>query len=613
VNVTVQVGHAGLAREDRITPIRVTLGQNEKPIVGRIELDDLRGSRTETPFELPRQGNKVYTLYAALSQSPTSTAGESAELRVVEAGKTLYRQLLTPAYSSGTQVVLSASGDGSGLQFLDDQRTFRVAHLNPQDLPREWAGFFPADVVALNGRAWAALDDAQRRAFRTWVEMGGRAVLCGESLSEWRDPEAAALTAVTPARLASGRRPECLAAWGDAAYDAPGRLLTVAGPLRPGARPLFGEAEPVAAVRTALRGRTVWLGFDAFRQSIREWEGGATFWRRALQEAAREADAAPLAPPETLEGARAAATALPRLPAPPLGAILGFGVCYALIFGPLNIFVLRRLRRTVRAWFFVPSLALGMTLAVLLIGQTWGNARTVLNSVSLLQATAGGRTASEETLVGLFTPTNRAFDLSVDDTAPALRDAGSADPRDEGGVVIGWPRSQADGLSRWDAVPLVLYSTRLLRLDRPRDLNGSVEARLDWSRGAPTGAVVNGTDLSLAGAYVYHQGRFHWLGEVTPGGRATVRRDGWAAALEANLPGVEATAPDGAAAFRGRFAALWRAAGGVALGAEGRRDAWLIAECTRGDGGARGPGGLTVAQVPYSNQAALLLVRLPRG
>jgi hypothetical protein len=610
VNATVQVGRAGVARDGVTVPIRVTLGQNEKAIVGKLVLDDLRGGRTEAPFDLPRNGNKQYTLFAALSQVPESRNGESAELSVTEGGRVLARQTLTPVYPTSTQVVLSATGDGSGLQFLDDQRAFRVEHLAPVDLPREWAGFFPADVVAVNGRAWSAMDDAQRRALRMWVEMGGHALLCGESPLEWRDPEAAALVGVTPARPAPGAAGACLAAWGDAPYvSGGGAVPTVTGPLRPGARVLFGgEAGATAAVRRALRGRVVWLGFDAFRQSIRTWPGNEVFWRRALTEATRAAEEPPVRPPEEVEEARLAATALPRLPAPPLAALLAFGAFYAVVFGPLNILVLRRLRRTVRAWLFVPSLALGMTLVVLFAGQLWGNARTVLNSVTLLHAAAGGRTAREETLVGLFTPTNRAFDLSVDDTAPRLADAGSADPRDEGVAAVGWPRFQSDGIARWDALPLVLYSTRLLRLDRPRDLNGSVEARLDWSGGAPRGDLTNGTGLVLRGAHVYYQGRVHWLGDLAAGGRAPVRRDRWARALPGAPAGREAAAPAEVAAFRGRMDALWRRAGELTLAAGARQDAWLIAEC----GDWRG-GGLTVAQVPYSNQAALLLVRLPRS
>ena len=72
-------------------------------------------------------------------------------------------------------LVLSASGDGAGLQFLNEAKVdqylarkppFQAVHLSPPDLPRQWAGYSCADAVALNGRAWGQMDDEQRRALR---------------------------------------------------------------------------------------------------------------------------------------------------------------------------------------------------------------------------------------------------------------------------------------------------------------------------------------------------------------------------------------------------------------------------------------------------------------
>ena len=41
-------------------------------------------------------------------------------------------------------------------------------------------------------------------------------------------------------------------------------------------------------------------------------------------------------------------------------SVLAFGLVYVLVFGPLNIWLLRRLRRTVRAWLFMPAVAVIM-------------------------------------------------------------------------------------------------------------------------------------------------------------------------------------------------------------------------------------------------------------
>lgn len=605
VNMTVEVGQAGAARQGQVVPIKVTLGQNEKPITGTLELDNLEGRRTEMPVELPRQSNKVYTLFAPLSQSSSRLSGEWAEVRVREGGRVLAKQLLTPV-NADAKVLLSCTDDGSGLQFLDDRRRYRVAHLLPRDLPQQWAGYEPASVVALNGRAWAAMSPEQRKALRTWVEQGGRAILCGEALNEWRDPDGQSLAAITPARIATRTSLDCLDVWGEAPFRAAaGSILTVSGTPLPGA---FSHSGQELMEREVLAGRVLWMGFDPFRETFRNWDGYERFWRRVLDRAERAPTAAPpVNDPDQVDSARSAASSLPRLPTPPMPVIIAFGVVYAVIFGPVNIWVLRRLRRTVKAWLFVPTLALVMTVVVLFAGQMWGSARTVLNSVSILQASQGSRSAREVSLIGLFSPTNRSFDLAVEDVAPVLEDRGSTDPQVSDQIRLDWPELQSEGMVRWSSVPIVLFSTRLLHLDRPRDLAGSVEARLAWADATrPAGSVTNGSNLKLRGAYLFCAGRYHWLGDLGAGASAKIG-SGWKPRLEGSLAAQKAGQLIENETFRENVESLWRNAPDQLLNGAARRDAWLIAECD----GYRS--GLSLSQIPYSNQAGLLLVRLPRG
>jgi hypothetical protein len=610
VNMVVEVGHGNAVRQGQTVPVRVTLSQNAKPITGRLELDDLNGGRTVTPIDLPRGSNKVYTLYAELSQDEHTTSGDSAEIRVHDGGTMLARQALRPAYVKEGSVVISATGDGSGLQFLHDpdQKGLRVTHHSPADLPRQWAGYSPADVVALNGRAWTAMDDEQRRALRMWVESGGRAILCGESTTEWRDPEAAAIVGLEPRTVHSEGSLECLDAWGDVPFVARGgKLLTVSGPLLAGTSTAFRQqGYPLVVARTALRGQVLWMGFDPFRETLRDWEGYQTFWIRAIESVKRSKDPVRVLSPEEVEDARSAANSLPRLPAPPMAAIVAFGVVYALIFGPVNIWILRRLRRTVKSWLFVPALSLGMTVVVLLVGQTWGNTRTVLNSVSVLHAVAGGRTAQERTLIGIFSPTNRAFDLTVDDPAPSLQDRGGVDAQGAAPVSLGWPDLQADGATRWEALPLLLYSTRMLHLERPLDLRGQFDARLTWN-GAPAGKLVNGTNIALRGVYLMRNGRRQWVGDLAQGAEVTVRAGAWASGLKEELPdpGKSGQFLENQR-FRQSIQALWDHAPSALMDTANSKDVWLIGEC------ADYRSALNVAQVPYSNEAGLMVVRIPK-
>lgn len=597
----------------RCVPVRVVLDNNEGSVSGRLEVRDLRGRTTEMPFDLPRKAHKEYSLYLrAPAVDEENSRSTWLEVSAISGSRVLNRQRVTVKLLTGSTLVRVAV-EGGNLEFLNRREQFDfgseekrifVAAEAVQDLPRQWAGYEPADLVVMNGGTWREMDDDQRRALRIWVEQGGHAVLCGESTTEWRDPDGQALAGVLPAELTSLSRVDALRAWGGQPYAAQGGgLLTVSGPLNPGSVSLDREGgRPLVVRRSVLRGRVLWLGFDPFRETMRDWPGYQRFWTRVL-EVAREPEPERVHAIEGLDDARAAANALPRLPAPPLGAILAFGVVYALIFGPLNIWVLRRMRRTVRSWFFMPGLAVAMTFVVLVTGQTWGSGRTVLNSLSVLQAASTGRTAYEQTLTGIFSPTNRAFALTLDDPAPRVADA-SVPEAGDAGLTLDWPSQQLDAGVRWDAVALSLFSTRVLGQWHPRDLGGSLRISLDAN---DAGVVRNETAYALRAAYLYHSPYFYWLGDVAPHVTVPVRAGCWDHAL------VHRLTPPGSAGkllenetFRDRVARLWGGARDLLLADGGGKDTWLVAEV------ADYAGGLQVKEVPYNNRAALLLVRSPR-
>ncbi len=526
VNVVAEVGVDNCYRSGGITPIKVTLDNNGDSIEGRLSLTPNDGGKgTEMAIDLPRRGHKVYTLFCRLRGSGIDAfEAASWDLRLWDkrsGGRALHRQKLEPEQEEKATLVLSCTGDGSGLQFLHDKERYRIQHLSPNEMPRQWPGYGPADVVALNGPAWQEMDDEQRAALRVWLDQGGHAVLCGESPTEWRDPEAAGLIGCAPKDLASLPRLECVTEWAGQPYQASaGKLMTISGPLRPGAEKLLVEgARPIVISRPTVKGRVVWVGFDPFSQTIRNWRGNKAFWRRLLQEAR---SGKPESKPElqTSQPTLAAATtALPRLPAPPHWALLVFGAAYALIFGPINILILRRLRRSVRAWFFMPSLALGMLVIVLAGGQAWGQARTILNEVTLLETRIGSRSAWESGLLGVFSPTNRSFAARIEDPAPNVVSLIPASSRDvEGGSKqMGWPDEQLDGAVRWSSLPMQLFSIAWLPVGRPRDLAGSLE----WTRTADNRpALRNGTALRLRNTYLKRRGvrsEYVWLGTVEPG------------------------------------------------------------------------------------------------
>jgi len=602
VGMQVAVGHGNAAREGGLTPIRVALQNNGEPLVGRLEVRDKRGNVTDTPVDLPRRSNKVYSLFVPLA--PADYTAEIGTLTLSEGRRTIEKQVLTPLFNQDRKIVISVSGDSSSLQFLHQADQLEVTPIAPADLPRQWAGYEPADVVALTGRAWTQMDDEQKRAFRIWIEQGGRGILSGEATTEWRDPDGEALAGVAPVRLASDPLLSSTAAWGGSPCRASaGSILTVTGPLTPGSRELYAEdGHALIVERDAVYGKVLWLGFNPFTEVVRSWPGSEKFWRRAIETARASRTDSLSDGLGSVPDAITAARSLPRLPAPPLAAIVVFGLSYAVIFGPVNIAVLRRLRRTVRAWLFVPALALGMTLVVLFAGQLWGNARTVLNSLSVLHAANGGRSAREDTVTGIFSPTNRAFDLSSDDPSPGIRDLGSGSVDEPGpGLNLSWPDHQVDGTMTWKQVALQLFATRVLEHSRPRDLGGSFRMKLGPDG---SGTIANDTRFPLRSAYLSRNGRYCWVGELPAGGSVSVKAKDWTRRFSKTMaaPQVPGQMRENQL-FRQSVERLWRGARESLLTSQVRKEAWLVGEMTDFQGG------LEVADVPFNNRAALIMVR----
>jgi hypothetical protein len=626
VNMVVEVGYQELARRDRVTRVRVTLINSREPVSARLQLR-ASGRRRSISQEvaLPPLARKEYVFHVPLAPDAASATGASGQLVLAAGRKVLARQDLQPRYTRARRVVISATGDGTGLQLLNpeevtvtlpNQREYEAVHLSIPELPNEWAGYLAADTVVVTGRAWMQMSAEQRRALRMWIEAGGVAVLSGESLTEWADEDGRSLLPVIPRGAVARRALPELAEWGGSAPPLmAGAVLAVRGQPRAGTRVLLGPVEaPLAVTGPAVAGTVLWFAFEPLRGPFRDWESLVPFWQRALNEVHRATTPAPAPRLWQAGDALAAARALPRLPVPPVGGIAAFGVVYAVVFGPLNIWVLRRLRRTVRAWLFMPALALVMTLVALFGGQRWGGARTVVNEISLVRTQSGSRTAYEESLVGLFSPTNRAFDLSVADSAPGLTYRAGDLPAQAAaeGISPGWPTRVDDTGLTWEQVPLQLFSLLVLAQSRPRDLGGSISldgpAPATVLRAGLTGTVRNSTQLPLSDVYLAQGRRYAAVGRVGAGAAVRVLPGAWRDTMPRPL------SADGAPAehfenrlYRERFYTLWNEARARLAPPAAREDLWLIGVCEGYQGGLR------VAEAPFNNRRALVMVRLPGG
>jgi hypothetical protein len=646
--IQVKAGWNGLARGGCWTPVRVTISGLTEPVEGRLEVEIADGLRppggpgvamgeplaqvaTATPVSLAPGGAKAFTLFLVPASSQGSaalplavTARLRGRVRVTASGKSSLRLLRL-----GNRLLVTATGEPAGLQGWDSrprgdlgwadpqspedprlaEPALRVAHAAPEALPLAWNGYDAADLVLVTGSAWMRMSDRQRQALRLWVESGGRVILSGEQAREWDDREARLLVPGS-LRDRTVALPEVL----------PGRRAAAVIRPRPEAVPfLRAEGEVVACAAPAGFGAVTWLGLDPYRAGVRRERGSL------LRAVVRQATGAAITPSRLgmladNPSASGLANTLPRLPAPSRGLLAGIALAYVLIFGPLNIRVLRTLSRGVTAWLFLPALAVAMTFVLLGIGRSWGQSRALLNRISVVEVMSGARSGWERGVNGLFSPTNAVYTLEAGDAAMLLNvNDRQASQASLGGMPSGYgdtspsdpsrpwlregslPTLQLEGSSRWEALPLALWTLQIQQYERLVDLGGSVQVSLRRRPGdRPAGVVRNRTAFRLARAYLHHEGHRFVLGNLEPGMSREVQASAW---VRRRLAEGRPAAPEAASREPRVPSPLYEEAI-LLLRPGGQGDeALLVAETS----GLMAP--IAVPDVTITPRAALLLVR----
>jgi hypothetical protein len=658
VGLQVEAGLDGYGRVGRWAPVRVTATNNGSPVTGRLVVG-MPGGETALPLELPLAANKrIATLL--VPQPPYDASFSTTQERAVaglrdgrrEVARAEARLRLLPGsprqlVPGMSRLLAVCSGEASGLRFLDNVpladagwamppmpqggfwagKSF-AAQLQPDQMPPEAAGWDAADLLVLRDAAWQQMEPQQRRAVRQWVEGGGRLILCGEDPGGFQDEEGRRLLPVEP----TGRRPRPALAAFPLPDRAPiraeaGKVSTVTARPRPGAVVALREAGAPMVVRQNVGfGLVLWVGFDPFRVPPGLMATRRAFWAYLINQASGAIVTDPAFPRlADVPAATEPLKHLPHFPTPSRWTLASFGLVYALVFGPLNIWLLRRLRRTVRAWLLMPALSLGMTGGVLALGNLWGKAQIVFHTTSVLEAMAGSRTAWEENLAALFSPTNRAFRLEIEDPAPSLQrlppegdvaDPSRATPGSQGVSAALMPVTREGDLCRWDSIGLTLWTIELFQTERLADLGGEVRIELNDRL---TGRVINQTPHPLRDAYLQYHGWRCPLGEIAPGATALVPGGNWKRRREAEAEssasrypasgsprfGPTSTAPAGEGADD-----LWAIAGSLLRDTTGRSEVVLVAHA---------PGlmlpvrftGIPRSGTPGLSDHSLLLIRQP--
>ena len=442
LTLSARAGFDGLYRNAAAVPILVSVRNDGAPLEGDIRVGVDNGAGGENvfiaPVSLPTQSDKRVALYVTVP-------GFSGRLKVelVSQGRvvaTAMTDILTLS-SPDTLLYGVISADPGALAFLETVTGGRagadVAFLDLADLPDIAIAWRALDVLIFDDVDTSRLTARQLAALYTWVENGGHLVVTGGPGGPKTAAALADLLPVTVDGVESVAALPALAEFAGAPTTAPGPYVLASSSLRRGETLLEQDGRPLLAQARLGLGRVTFLALDPTLAPLAGWAGHNAFWETI-------AAATPVPGPwsngiQDSYSAGAAASAIPGLRLPSLGTLLFFLLAYTVVIGPLNFFVLRRLKRRELAWVTIPVLVLLFSTITYFTGFRSRGSAAVLHTLTVVQGSIEAEQVRAQSAVGLYSPQRGRFSLTMpyDATAVPLS-----------GATFGAGSSQVDAIVR---------------------------------------------------------------------------------------------------------------------------------------------------------------------
>lgn len=416
LGMTVRAGFDGIHKTNHWTPVQVTVSNSGPAVTGELRINTGSGTSGDlaiysAPIDLPTQSNKRLTLYVYL---PRFTNQLTVQL-VDGNGQPLLSQTSNRLTQLGLDgllygVVSSAPGDLDFLQNVTGGRAeAAVAYLALTELPETPPAWLGLDVLIFHDVDTGQLTPAQRTALDTWMELGGQLVIAGGP--GWQKT-AVSLGDLLPVTLNGSETVADLPALSQdigLPFRDPGPYLVTTSSLRRGELLFHQDGLPLLARQDQGRGSAYFLALDPALAPLVDWNGSPVLW-------AEVANRVP-APSPWAAGVRnsyaatQAVGSLPSVALPSVLQLLAYLLIYVVLVGPVNYVALKRRNRRELAWLTIPALVLVFTVLAYVTGfQIKGN-NTIINEMSVAQGSVNSEQMRVQSLLGLYSPGRRSYDL----------------------------------------------------------------------------------------------------------------------------------------------------------------------------------------------------------
>jgi hypothetical protein len=405
-------------------------------------------------------------------------------------------------------LIAVVSGNNAGLDV--DGKTVRtyISYTTVGMLPDRWKGYDSVDVIVLGDVSLSTLSREQRRAIRDWVYGGGRLVVSGGAHSQ--NLVGTFVEELLPVRI-NGTRvlnsiPSLSRQFGSKIDNA--QIVVASTKLTEGAKAVAVEDDglPIIAERDAGDGEVAFLAFDYLDPVFRAWDGRREMWGALLPQPMPEE------PPRDSEITRLFAVAAVK--PPPYKSVGIFLLLYILCLGPISYLIMKN--RAGWMWLLTLSIAAVFILCSLGFNHVTGGHAPVVNDFSVVDFHPDAGRARVSSYFSLFSPAKSDYTLRFPAseamfakriTPPDRRILQDGDCKLVQGDVFHMEISRRKTLS-----PLLFYGESYVDLKGSISINSSEDLE-DFARGK----VISKLPFDLSDCYMFSNGRYAFIGDLTSG------------------------------------------------------------------------------------------------
>jgi hypothetical protein len=521
ITVTARAGLRGFCKPDKWLPVHVTVENTGADVNARVQASykNSAGGQTISGMDvsLPATSRKEFFLYIM----PEGLM-RGFTVSVLDGNKALVNTNLNISCASAPTMLFGILADTpsnygvlNNVQAMTDAT--QTTQLEITDLPDLAQGWEMLDALIISNVDTGTLSVEQKQALELWLAGGGKLFVTGGV--QWQST-AAGLGDLLPIQPTSTKK-AALTALSAYVMDSDNPLeseTTVAtGKMQTGANILVEQnGVPLLMEKEIGFGKVYYFAADPGLQPLNDWNGMQKIYEHLLAFKSPK--------PSWAYGtwdsynASTALSTLPELTLPSFIYICCWLGLYIVIIGPVNYFVLRRMKRTELSWVTVPVLVIIFTSLAYFSGYAYRGTKPILNRMMFMQGWQGVEKAKTIALVGVYSPTRTTYNVESQEQLliapfPSINEnlqGGSdwASVKTNNGAILPEVRVEIGGMQSLSA------EGHLPSLSVQHDLTYTLSDKMPTLKGS----ITNTSGYTLTDAVLVTPNEWEPLGDIAPNG-----------------------------------------------------------------------------------------------